>query len=411
MQVNAGTRAPGAGAPQSTILDADQLAVFKHEVKAIVCQGCNNHCSLTINTFADGTRYIGGNRCEKPVTKRDNKDDLNIYRFKQAYMRNLKQVPGYRGRKIGLPLGLNMWEMAPFWHAFFTELGFEVIVSSPSTRETFLRGQTTIPSDTVCFPAKLLHGHVEELIEKKVDAIYYPCMSFNFDEKLGDNHYNCPVVAYYPETIAANVEMRNNVKLINDYAGPHKKLAFPLKMKEMVERHFGPVSMKEIRRATECAYAAYSEYMNAVRKKGDEIIKQARLEGKEIICLAGRPYHADPEVNHGIDTLLTTLGLAVISEDCLSWKMQKFPVHVLNQWTYHSRLYAAAKYVGSQPDMELVQLISFGCGLDAITSDETRSILEEAGKIYTQIKIDEITNLGTVKVRLRSLLAALEQKN
>lgn len=397
-------------ATQSTILTADQLANFKHEVKAVVCQGCNNHCSLTINTFADGTRYIGGNRCEKPVTKRDNKDDLNIYRFKQAYMKNLKQVPGYRGQKIGLPLGLNMWEMAPFWHAFFTELGFEVIVSNPSTRDTFLRGQTTIPSDTVCFPAKLLHGHVEELIEAKVDAIYYPCMSFNFDEKLGDNHYNCPVVAYYPETIAANVEMRNGVKLINDYAGPHKKQAFPAKMKEMIERHFGPISMKEVRRATECAYAAYSEYMNAVRKKGDEIITQARQEGKEIICLAGRPYHADPEVNHGIDTLLTTLGLAVISEDCLSWKMQKFPVRVLNQWTYHSRLYAAAKYVGGQPDMELVQLISFGCGLDAITSDETRSILEEAGKIYTQIKIDEITNLGTVKVRLRSLLAALEQK-
>ena len=394
----------------STILDQEALANFKHEVKAVVCQGCSNHCSLTINTFADGTRYIGGNRCEKPVTKQENKDDLNIYRFKQAYMKNLKPVAGYRNKKIGLPLGLNMWEMAPFWHAFFTELGFTVVVSNPSTRETFLRGQTSIPSDTVCFPAKLLHGHVEELMEQKVDAIYYPCMSFNFDEKLGDNHYNCPVVAYYPETIAANMEIRNSVQFINDYAGPHQKAAFPGKMKEMIERHFGPVSMREVKRAVDCAYAAYSEYMNAVRKKGDEIIRQARLEGKEIICLAGRPYHADPEVNHGIDTLLTTLGLAVISEDCLSWKMQKFPVHVLNQWTYHSRLYAAAKYVGGQPDMELVQLISFGCGLDAITSDETRSILEEAGKIYTQIKIDEITNLGTVKVRLRSLLAALEQK-
>lgn len=395
---------------KSSLLGAEELAEFRHKVRAIVCQGCNNHCSLTVNTFADGTRYIGGNRCEKPVTKRDNKEDLNIYRFKQSHMRNLKPAEGYRKKTIGLPLGLNMWEMAPFWHAFFTELGFTVVLSSPSTRETFLRGQTTIPSDTVCFPAKLLHGHVDELMEKNVDAIYYPCMSFNFDEKLGDNHYNCPVVAYYPETIAANVEMKNGVKLINDYAGPHKRMAFPGKMKEMIERHFGPVSMREIRRAVDRAYAAYDEYMNAVRKKGDEIIRQARAEGKEIICLAGRPYHADPEINHGIDTLLTTLGLAVISEDCLSWKIQKFPVHVLNQWTYHARLYAAAKYIGSQPDMNLVQLISFGCGLDAITSDETRSILEAAGKIYTQIKIDEITNLGTVKVRLRSLLAALEQK-
>lgn len=392
------------------LIGVEELKHFKHEVKAVVCQGCNNHCNLTINTFADGNRYIAGNRCEKPVTRKENKDDLNIYRFKQAYMKNLKPVEGSRKTKIGLPLGLNMWEMAPFWHGFFTELGFTVEVSAPSTRETFLRGQTTIPSDTVCFPAKLLHGHVDELMEKGVDAIYYPCMSFNFDEKLGDNHYNCPVVAYYPETIAANVEMRNGVKFINDYAGPHQQKAFPGKMKEMIEKHFGPVSMGEVRKAADRAYKAYGAYMQAVREKGEEIIRQARREGKQIICLAGRPYHADPEINHGIDTLLTTLGLAVISEDCLSWKMQKFLVRVLNQWTYHSRLYAAAKYIGKQSDMNLVQLISFGCGLDAITSDETRSILEKSGKIYTQIKIDEITNLGTVKVRLRSLLAALEQK-
>lgn len=404
-------KANGAKTSQySTILSAEKLQNFVHDVKAVVCQGCNNHCSLTINTFADGVRYIGGNRCEKPVTKTEVSEELNIYRFKQTYMKNLKPVEGNRHTTIGIPLGLNMWEMAPFWHAFFTELGFKVVVSKPSTRETFLQGQMTIPSDTVCFPAKLLHGHVEELMQEGVDAIFYPCMSFNFDEKLGDNHYNCPVVAYYPETIAANMEMRDGVKLINDYAGPHQRKAFPEKMKEVIEKHFEPVSPGEVKKAADCAYRAYDAYMQAVRDKGDAIIQQARTSGKQIICLAGRPYHADPEINHGIDTLLTTLGMAVISEDCLSWKMKKFPVRVLNQWTYHSRLYAAAKYIGKQSDMELVQLISFGCGLDAITSDETRSILEKYEKIYTQIKIDEITNLGTVKVRLRSLLAALEQQ-
>lgn len=394
----------------STILGAEELKTFRHEVKAVVCQGCSNHCSLTVNTFADGGRFIGGNRCERPVTKRDSQNDLNIYRFKQDYMKSLTPAEGSRGIKIGLPLGLNLWEMAPFWHAFFTELGFTVVISSLSTRETFLRGQASIPSDTVCFPAKLLHGHVEELMEAGVDAVYYPCMSFNFDEQLGDNHYNCPVVAYYPETIAANMEMKNGVKLINDYAGPHKKKAFPVKMKEMIDSHFGPVSLNEVKAAADKAFAARDAYLDAVRKKGEEITALARKEGKRIICLAGRPYHADPEVNHGIDMLLTSLGLAVISEDCISHKTGRFPVRVLNQWTYHSRLYTAARYVGSQKDMELVQLISFGCGLDAITSDETRRILEGMGKIYTQIKIDEITNLGTVKVRLRSLLAALEQK-
>ncbi len=395
---------------RSTLLNRAELEDFSHEVRSVTCGLCENHCRLTVNTFGDGSKYIGGNRCERPVTKKAVSDALNIYRFKQDYMKNLKPVPGSRKKRIGIPMGLNMWEMAPFWHAFFTELGFEAVLSPLSNRGTFIKGQASIPSDTVCFPAKLLHGHVEELMDMGVDAIYYPCMSFNFDEHLGDNHYNCPVVAYYPETIAANMTMRGGVVLINDYAGPHVRHDFPEKMTEILGQYFDHIKLAEVKRAADKAYAARDAYLDAVRAKGEEIIAAARAEGKRIICLAGRPYHADPEINHGIDLLLTSLGLAVVSEDCLSGKVRKFPVHVLNQWTYHARLYAAAKYVGSQPDMELVQLISFGCGLDAITSDECRSIIEGAGKIYTQIKIDEITNLGTVKVRLRSLLAALEQK-
>ena len=395
---------------RSTILDREALEQFTHEVRSVTCGLCENHCRLTVNTFADGSKYIGGNRCERPVTKKAVSDDLDIYRFKQAYMKSLVPKSGARKIRIGLPLGLNMWEMAPFWYAFFTELGFEVVLSRQSTRSTFIRGQATIPSDTVCFPAKLLHGHVEELMDAGVDAIYYPCMSFNFDERLGDNHYNCPVVAYYPETIAANVTMRNGVTLINDYAGPHERHDFPQKMTAVLQKYFDHIALHDVRRAADRAYAARDAYLAAVRKKGEEIIEKARAEGRRIICLAGRPYHADPEINHGIDLLINSLELAVISEDCLSDRVEKFPVHVLNQWTYHARLYAAAKYIGTQKDMELVQLISFGCGLDAITSDECRTIIEKADKIYTQIKIDEITNLGTVKVRLRSLLAALEQK-
>ena len=399
--------APGQ---RSTLLGREALEGFTHQVRSVTCGLCENHCRLTVNIFADGTKYIGGNRCERPVTKKAVSDELNIYRFKQEYMKRLAPVPGMREKRIGIPLGLNMWEMAPFWHAFFTELGFEAIVSPQSSRTTFLKGQASIPSDTVCFPAKLLHGHVEELLDMGVDAIYYPCMSFNFDEHLGDNHYNCPVVAYYPETIAANMTMRGGTVLINDYVGPHVRHDFPEKMTETLQKYFGGIRLKDVRRAADQAYAARDAYLAAVRQKGAEIIDRARAEGKRILCLAGRPYHADPEINHGIDLLLTSLGLAVISEDCLSDREKKFPVHVLNQWTYHARLYAAAKYIGTQKDMELVQLISFGCGLDAITSDECRAIVERAGKIYTQIKIDEITNLGTVKVRLRSLLAALEQK-
>ncbi len=399
--------APGQ---RSTLLGREALEGFTHQVRSVTCGLCENHCRLTVNTFADGTKYIGGNRCERPVTKKAVSDELNIYRFKQEYMKRLAPVPGMREKRIGIPLGLNMWEMAPFWHAFFTELGFEAIVSPQSSRTTFLKGQASIPSDTVCFPAKLLHGLVEELLDMGVDAIYYPCMSFNFDEHLGDNHYNCPVVAYYPETIAANMTMRGGTVLINDYVGPHVRHDFPEKMTETLQKYFGGIRLKDVRRAADQAYAARDAYLAAVRQKGAEIIDRARAEGKRILCLAGRPYHADPEINHGIDLLLTSLGLAVISEDCLSDREKKFPVHVLNQWTYHARLYAAAKYIGTQKDMELVQLISFGCGLDAITSDECRAIVERAGKIYTQIKIDEITNLGTVKVRLRSLLAALEQK-
>ena len=391
----------------STLLSLEELENFTHEVRVTSCGLCNNHCRLTINVFGGNRRFIGGNRCEKPVTKRSNQSEQNMYAFKLETLRSYLPVEGPRG-KLGLPMGLNMYELLPFWYTFFTKLGFEVVTSPLSSRELYIKGQSTIPSDTVCFPAKLMHGHVDALIEQGIQNIFYQCMSYNFDEKLGDNHYNCPVVAYYPEVISANMANLRGLTFIHDYVGIHRKRDFPKKMHAILAQYFDGISLPEVKQAAKDAYAEYDAYMQKIREKGDEMIAQARAEGKPIIILSGRPYHLDPEINHGIDKLITSLGAAVISEDVISAKETKFSVGVLNQWTYHARLYAAAEYVGSQKDMNLVQLVSFGCGVDAITTDEVRSILESHNKIYTQIKIDEITNLGAVKIRLRSLFAALE---
>lgn len=392
----------------STILKAEQLSGFFHEVKDSRCGGCSNNCRLTINIFDNNRRFISGNRCERPITKKKSNDSLNIYDFKLKLLQEYQPVSGERG-KIGIPMGLNMFEMLPFWHTLFTKLNFEVTTSPLSNRKMYLLGQATIPSDTVCFPAKLMHGHVQTLINEGADTIFYPCMSYNFDEKMGDNHYNCPVVAYYPEVIHANMPDISNVKFINDYLGIHRRKDFPKKFQQVMSKYFDIIPLEEVKTAVDAAYAEYERYLSCIRERGEEIIEEARKQGKQIIVLSGRPYHIDPEINHGIDKIISGCGAAIISEDVVSSRVEKFPVHVLNQWTYHARLYSAAKYVLTQPDMNLVQLVSFGCGIDAITTDEVRSILEGGGKIYTQIKIDEITNLGAVKIRLRSLFAAIEE--
>ena len=393
---------------ESGIISVEELKNFTHEVKVTSCGLCSNNCRLTVNIFGKNRRYIGGNRCEKPVTKRSGSNELDMYAFKLQTLQSYVPIEGKRG-KIGMPMGLNMYELLPFWHTFFTSLGFEVVVSPLSNRELYINGQHTIPSDTVCFPAKLMHGHICSLVENNIQTIFYPCMSYNFDEGLGDNHYNCPVVAYYPEVISANMPELDGVTFIHDYVGIHRKHDFPIKMQEILAKYFSNISLPEVKEAAAKAYAEYDSYLAKIRAKGDEMIEQAEKENKQIIILSGRPYHLDPEINHGIDKLITSLGAAVISEDVVSAKVDKFTTGVLNQWTYHSRLYAAAKYVGDKPNMNLVQLVSFGCGVDAITTDEVREILENNNKIYTQIKIDEITNLGAVKIRLRSLFAALEQ--
>lgn len=395
---------------QSSILGLKELLQFQHEVKMITCQGCSNHCSLTINTFNNGRRFIGGNRCEKPLAKAQKTAKYNLYDYKLELLNTYQPTPGPRG-KIGIPLVLNMYELYPFWHTFFTDLGFEVIKSPLSNRSLYLSAQQTIPSDTVCYPAKLAHGHIHALIAQGIKTIFYPCMSYNLDEHKGDNHFNCPVVAYYPEVIHANIPEIKKVTFIYDYIGLHREKNFIKKIHHILNVYFDNISLVEIKKATAHAFDEYHAYMQKVKDKAQEYMAIAEKNHLQTIVLAGRPYHIDPEINHGIDKLICDLGAVVITEDSICHLVEKFPTKVLNQWTYHARLYAAAKYVAkaNNPNLNLVQLVSFGCGVDAITTDETRSILEEDGKIYTQIKIDEITNLGAVKIRLRSLFAAIEQ--
>ncbi len=392
---------------KSTLISAKELESFEHKVKAVTCGKCSNNCRLTVNTFSSGRSFIGGNRCSKPLAKANTNAGDNMFDYKRELLSGYAPVKGKR-ETIGLPMGLNMFELLPFWHTFFTSLGFGIALSEKSTRELYVSGQHTIPSDTVCYPAKLLHGHIESLLAQKVENIFYPCMTYNLDEDLGDNHYNCPVVAYYPEVIRSNVGDLKKINFMWDYVGLHRPKDFAKKIHGILSAHFSGLSKSEVKAAANKAYAEYNSFMNKIHVKGMEYLEAAKKADRPVIVLCGRPYHLDEEINHGIDKLICECGATVITEDSVSPLVEKFPTTVLNQWTYHSRLYAAAKYVAKKNDKDLniVQLVSFGCGVDAITTDEMRTILEKDGKIYTQIKIDEISNPGAVKIRLRSLFAA-----
>ncbi len=394
---------------KSSIITAEQLEDFTYSAKQRTCGGCTAHCNLTVISFGDktnGRKFISGNRCEKGAGIALTEEKLCLYDYKYNRLLSVtNEKPASPKAKVGIPLCLGFYEQLPFWHRVFTDLGFEVIVSEESSRDIYYKGQHTIPSDTVCYPAKLAHGHILSLLERGADFIFYPCESYNIDEGQSDNHYNCPVVAYYPELLKANVNELNDENFLHPYIDIN------------LEKHFAEVMSKSLAKygvTKKDAKAVWSKGMEALRDysrdliaKGEEIIKKARERKMPIIVLAGRPYHIDPEINHGIQKLITGLGLAVITEDSVSHLADTPELTVLNQWTYHSRLYRAAMYVTTQPDMQLVQLVSFGCGIDAITTDEVRSILESGGKLYTQLKIDEINNLGAAKIRLRSLVAAM----
>ncbi|MDE7302755.1 MAG: acyl-CoA dehydratase activase [Oscillospiraceae bacterium] len=391
---------------KSSMLTAEQLENFTYSAKQRNCGGCTAHCNLTVISFGDGRKFISGNRCEKGAGISSTEEKLCLYEYKYDRLLSVvNEKPASPKAKVGLPLCLGFYEQLPFWHRVFTDLGFEVIVSEESSRDIYYKGQHTIPSDTVCYPAKLAHGHILSLLERGADFIFYPCESYNIDEGQSDNHYNCPVVAYYPELLKANVGELNDDNFLHPYIDINLEKHFAEVMSKSLAKY--GVTKKDAKAVWSKAMEAMKSYLADVVKKGEEIIKKARERKMPIIVLSGRPYHIDPEINHGIQKLITSLGLAVITEDSVAHLADTPELTVLNQWTYHSRLYRAAKYVTTQPDMQLVQLVSFGCGIDAITTDEVRSILESGGKLYTQLKIDEINNLGAAKIRLRSLVAAM----
>lgn len=390
----------------SRLISLEELEKFSYTSKSAKCGGCTANCQLNIINFGKGRNFISGNRCEKGGGKAKTNKIPNLYEYKYNSIIALKtaEQPKQPIGKVGMPLALSFYEQLPFWCTFFNELGFETVISEESSRDMYYLGQHTIPSDTVCYPAKLTHGHIENLLDKGVDFIFYPCMSYNIDEGESDNHFNCPVVAYYPELLTANNPRLNGENFRHPYMDMNNRKNVIRVMKQTL-KHYN-INGK-IAAAVDKAYEAYYRHQADISQKAAEIISQARKEKRNIIVLAGRPYHIDREINHGIHKLITSLGMAVVTEDSVAQLAHTPKLGVLNQWTYHSRLYRAAQYVTTQPDMQLIQLVSFGCGIDAVTGDEVRNILENAGKLYTQLKIDEINNLGAARIRLRSLAAAM----
>ena len=391
---------------KSAFISREALKSFKHTSKYVRCGLCQNKCSLTVNEFSNGEKLISGNRCERPVAKKEVKKLPDLVEFKKKYFEKYTSCKGGK-TVIGLPRVLNFYDTIPYWFTFFKELGFSVITSPPSTREIYRRGQHTIPSDTVCYGAKLVHGHILSLCREGADYIFYPCMSYNFDEGNTDNFYHCPVVAYYPEVIKSNVSDMGNTKLLMPYLALNDTSYLAKQLFEV----FGQMnlSLNDIKSALKAAQKEQALYRESVYKAGDDALRFAEENSLNTIVLAGRPYHADPEINHGINSLVTSLGFVLITEDSIRDKCN-YKVDVLNQWTYHARMYNAANFVCNKKNCELVQLVSFGCGLDAVTTDEIAEILNENGKFYTELKIDEINNLSAVRIRLRSLLAAMRER-
>ncbi len=396
---------------KSSIYSKEELENFTHTSTHVRCNYCQNHCALTINKFSNNGRYISGNRCSRPTGKQKQEDLPNVYNIKQDYLSK------YFIRKnsnvtIGIPLVLNFYDNLPFWVTLFDNLGFSVKVSGFSNREIYRKGQHTIPSDTVCYGAKLVHGHIIKLIEDdKVDAIFYPCMSYNKDEGKSNNNYHCPVVAYYPELIGANVKDVEKITYLNGFVDINNFKNLANQLLQMLSKLDSKLTKKDILKALKSAQEEQNNYRTNIINAGKKAIKYAKDNNVKSVVLSGRPYHVDPELNHGIDKMISSLGFVILSEDCLDCHDEDVKnIGVLNQWTYHSRMYQAAKKVINMENTELVQLISFGCGLDAVTSDEVKDILVNGGKLYTGLKIDEINNLGTVKIRMRSLLAAMEER-
>ncbi len=392
----------------STLATEAELNVFSYSAKSVNCQGCTSHCNVNVLTFSDGRRFISGNKCERGAGLKVPRNRTDVYEFKYQKLLSLPQeTEGKRGT-VGLPLQLVMYEQLPLWTTFFEICGFQVMLSEKSSRELYFKGQHTVASDTACYPAKLMHGHIESLLDAGVDFIFYPCESYNLDEHDSMNHYNCPVVAYYPELLKANNERLNEENFIMPYLDPNEEKSAVNALARALKKY--KLSKGLIKRAYRAGLESMRSLHAEIVSKGREVLAEAERTGKQVVVLAGRPYHVDPEIHHGINKLLSSLGVAVVSEESVFEDADFVKVNVLNQWTYHARLYRAAEFAAHRKNVNLVQLVSFGCGIDAVTTDEVRAILEKHDKLYTQIKIDEINNLGVVKIRLRSMLAAIEEQ-
>ena len=401
---------------ETTMLSIEQIIDLKYDTTMARCKGCTNSCLLTINRFTGGRNFISGNRCERGLGQEKNKENIpNIFEYKLKRIFSyepLDEENAYRGT-VGIPRVLNLYENYPFWFTFFTKLGFRVIVSPVSSHKIYELGIESIPSESECYPAKLVHGHISWLIKHGIDFIFYPSIPYERCEVPGaGNHYNCPIVTSYPENIKNNVEelRDNSIKFLSPFLSLESEEIVCKRMLE-VTKEFCDASTSEIKQAVHEAWMEMSKARDDVSKKGEETLQYLKETGRKGIVLAGRPYHIDPEIHHGIPELITSYGVAVLTEDSISHLGNiARPTIVVDQWMYHSRLYAAASFVATEPLLELIQLNSFGCGLDAVTTDQVNDILSAHGKIYTVLKIDEVNNLGAARIRIRSLLSAVKDR-
>ncbi len=401
----------------SDIIDLEEMEHFSYKNTHTSCSGCENNCLLTINLFNDGSRFITGNRCEKGEGKEKGSNNLpNLYDYKFDRLFNhykpLTEDESLRGT-IGIPRVLNMYENYPLWFTFFTKLGFRVLLSPASSKEMYESGMDTISSDTACYPAKLVHGHIKWLVEHGVTRIFYPSINYErIEDPTAPNHYNCPIVATYPEVIAGNMDdvfAKYGVKFVHPFL-PYDNDEFLTRELVKLMEPTG-ATFNEISAAVKAARAEDKKFKDDMKKHGEQAIRYAREHGKKAVVLAGRPYHLDPEVNHGIDKIISSFDMVVLTEDSVAHLADlKRPIRVLDQWMYHSRLYKAAQYVGTTDDIEIVQLNSFGCGVDAVTTDQVEEITKQNNKLYTVLKIDEGSNLGAARIRIRSLKAAIDER-
>ena len=403
---------------RSSLIHAEDLVSFEAGSSNARCAGCENKCMLTITRFNDGTRYTTGNRCEKGDGKKNKTSNLpDLYEYKLHRLFDyepLSEEEANRG-SVAIPRVLNMYEDYPFWFTFFTKLGWRVVLSPMSSKEIYEKGMDTISSDTACYPAKLVHGHIKTLVEMGEKWIFYPCINYEqIEDANAPNHYNCPIVATYPEVIANNMNEifhEEGVEFTHDFLPYDDDKRLTERLFDLLKGRGIKILRSQVKEAVEAARAEQLAFKKDVEAEGRRAVEYAREYGKKIIVLSGRPYHLDTEINHGIDKMIVSYDMVVVSEDsiCNNIELPR-PIRVLDQWVYHSRLYKAANVVGTMDDAELVQLNSFGCGVDAVTTDEVEEILENSGKLYTVLKIDEGNNLGAIRIRIRSLKAAMEER-